>query len=265
VVDFHSVPESVEKTRLNGSTRTPKEPVGDMLPQASQPSERTIVLVDRRVLSRECLAHALKAADPGSSILSFSSAADWLEQRPGSAPACLVILHVNQGKIHGQELGRELALIKQAAGAPPVVLLSDEEDPEDIIGALNSGVQGYIPSSVPLSVAVEAMHLVAAGGTYVPVSSLLTCRRTIETSDQTIADSNGSGFTSRQTAVLKALREGKANKMIAYELNMCESTVKVHVRNIMKKLKARNRTEVAFKTSELFAAEDRRRLMLGGS
>jgi len=120
VVDFHSVPESVEKTRLNGSTRTPKEPEGDMLPQASQPPERTIVLVDRRVLSRECLAHALKAADPGSSILSFSSAADWLEQRPGSAPACLVILHVNQGKIHGQELGRELALIKQAAGAPPV-------------------------------------------------------------------------------------------------------------------------------------------------
>jgi DNA-binding NarL/FixJ family response regulator len=171
-----------------------------------------------------------------------------------------MILHVKQS--HGQELARELALVKQAPGAPPIVLLSDEEDPEEIIGALNNGVQGYIPSSVPLSVAVEAMRLVAAGGTYVPVSSLLTCRRTIETSDQTVAENNGSGFTSRQTAVLKALREGKANKIIAYELNMCESTVKVHVRNIMKKLKARNRTEVAFKTAELFAAEDRRRLML---
>jgi hypothetical protein len=62
-----------------------------------------------------------------------------------------------------------------------------------------------------------------------------------------------------------SLREGKANKIIAYELNMCESTVKVHVRNIMKKLKARNRTEVAFKTAELFAAEGRHRLMLEGS
>jgi DNA-binding NarL/FixJ family response regulator len=218
------------------------------------------VLVDRRVLSRECLAHALKAADPGSSTLSFSSAAEWVEQSQSVSSACVIILHIN--RLDGQELGRELALIKQSAGAPPVVLLADEEDPEDIIGALNSGVQGYIPSSVPLSIAVEVMRLVAAGGTYVPVSSLLTCRRTIETSDETVADTNGSGFTSRQTAVLKALREGKANKIIAYELNMCESTVKVHVRNIMKKLKARNRTEVAFKTSELFAAEDRRRLML---
>ena len=52
-------------------------------------------------------------------------------------------------------------------------------------------------------------------------------------------------FTARQGAVIRALCSGKANKIIAYELNMCESTVKVHVRNIMKKLKAKNRTEVA--------------------
>ena len=58
-------------------------------------------------------------------------------------------------------------------------------------------------------------------------------------------------FTRRQVAVIDALRKGKANKIIAYELNMCESTVKVHVRNIMKKLNAKNRTEVAYLASEL--------------
>jgi DNA-binding NarL/FixJ family response regulator len=58
-------------------------------------------------------------------------------------------------------------------------------------------------------------------------------------------------FTSRQAAVIEALRMGKPNKSIAYELNMCESTVKVHVRNIMKKLKAKNRTEVAFMANKL--------------
>jgi DNA-binding NarL/FixJ family response regulator len=222
----------------------------DILLQASQSSERMIVLVDRRVLSRECLTYALKVVDPGLSILSFSSAAEWVEHRQSILPAWVMMLHINQ--LHGPELGRELALIKQAAGAPPVVLLADEEDPEDIIGALNSGVQGYIPSSTSISVVVGVMRLVAAGGTYVPVSSLLTCRCTTETSDQTVANINGSGFTSRQMAVIKGLREGKTNKTIAYELNMCESTVKVHVRNIMKKLKARSRTEVAFKTRELF-------------
>ena len=58
-------------------------------------------------------------------------------------------------------------------------------------------------------------------------------------------------FTRRQVAVIDALRKGKANKIIAYELNMCESTVKVHVRNIMKKLNAKNRTEVAYLASGL--------------
>ena len=58
-------------------------------------------------------------------------------------------------------------------------------------------------------------------------------------------------FTTREAAVVEALRKGKANKIIAYELNLCESTVKVHIRNIMKKLKATNRTEVAYKLREM--------------
>ncbi len=49
---------------------------------------------------------------------------------------------------------------------------------------------------------------------------------------------------------------GKANKVIAYELKMRESTVKVHVRNIMKKLNAKNRTEVAFMANELIQSGD---------
>jgi DNA-binding NarL/FixJ family response regulator len=51
-------------------------------------------------------------------------------------------------------------------------------------------------------------------------------------------------FTPRQLEVLERLNEGKQNKAIAYELGMAESTVKVHIRQIMKKLNARNRTQV---------------------
>ena len=49
------------------------------------------------------------------------------------------------------------------------------------------------------------------------------------------------------------MRRGKANKVIAIELGMRESTVKVHVRNIMKKLNAKNRTELSYKTSGIHA------------
>jgi DNA-binding NarL/FixJ family response regulator len=111
--------------------------------------------------------------------------------------------------------------------------------------ALEAGARGVIPTSLPLPVAVEAMRLVTVGGTFVPASCLTTLQRASH--DTATADPAGAGiFTSRQAAVIEALRKGKANKIIAYELNMRESTVKVHVRNIMKKLKARNRTEVAY-------------------
>ena len=45
--------------------------------------------------------------------------------------------------------------------------------------------------------------------------------------------------------MLRSLREGHQNKIIAHRLGISESTVKVHLRNIMKKLNASNRTQVA--------------------
>ena len=54
--------------------------------------------------------------------------------------------------------------------------------------------------------------------------------------------------TPRELAVIRAIRNGKSNKVIAYELGMCESTVKVHVRRIMKKLNAKNRTDAVMKS-----------------
>ena len=84
---------------------------------------------------------------------------------------------------------------------------------------------------------VEALRFVGAGGTYVPVQCLLAARQTPTAAPEAIA---ASGITSRELAVIQAIRQGKPNKVIAYELNMCESTVKVHVRHIMRKLQARN-------------------------
>ncbi len=54
------------------------------------------------------------------------------------------------------------------------------------------------------------------------------------------------GFTCREAEVVRLLRQGKPNKIIAFELSISESTVKVHIRNIMKKLNATNRTQVVF-------------------
>jgi DNA-binding NarL/FixJ family response regulator len=206
----------------------------------------TVVLVDKRTLVRECLTRSLSAIS-NCNVLSYPTLESWLDE-PDRPSASVVVFC--SAKTNDPDLQRSLFLLSQTAPDTPMVALSDAEDPDHIVETLEKGARGYIPTSVPLQVAVEAMRLVKAGGVYVPASSFMAARRTVaETAppDQTM---NGL-FTARQAAVVEALRRGKANKIIAYELNMRESTVKVHVRNIMRKLKARNRTEVAFMTNDL--------------
>ena len=135
-------------------------------------------------------------------------------------------------------------------GAIPVVVVANSDEPVEILAALEIGVRGYVPTSVKARVVAEAIELARAGGTFVPVSGFLALRDVIcgrAANERQMP----SIFTTRQGEVAEALRKGKANKIIAYELNMCESTVKVHVRNIMKKVQATNRTQVAYKLSEM--------------
>ncbi len=133
----------------------------------------------------------------------------------------------------------------------PVVVLADSDNLEQILRALENGARGYIPTSVDINVCIEAVALAMSGGTFIPASSVLAMRHLIDDRVQRTQHLYAM-FTLREAEVVEALRRGKQNKIIAYELKMCESTVKVHIRNIMKKLKATNRTEVAYKLSELF-------------
>jgi DNA-binding NarL/FixJ family response regulator len=227
---------------------------------ASQKGQTTII-VDRRSLSRECLARALMAAAPDTAVLTFATVQEWLQASSKPISASLLVLCTGSRSIRDADTSREIALLTQAGNMPPTAVLSDEEDPNQIIAALDCGVRGYMPTSLPLEVAIEALGIVRAGGTYVPASSLLSYRKALDGFSHPAMPAGGEAFTNRQMAVLKALREGKANKVIAFELNMQESTVKVHIRAIMKKLRARNRTEVAFKTNELFASEQRSRMI----
>lgn len=202
----------------------------------------SIILIERRALVRECLATSLQRAS-GYNVLAFATAETWV-QSADPAQACLIVLCTGD-EVRDEDVGREISVVAKLVGDLPLVVICGDENADQIVKALEAGARGVIPTNLPLAVAVEAMRLVAVGGTFVPASCLTALQRPSEVA--CMAEPNGKEiFTSRQAAVIEALRRGKANKIIAYELNMRESTVKVHVRNIMKKLKARNRTEVAY-------------------
>jgi DNA-binding NarL/FixJ family response regulator len=213
-----------------------------------------IAIIEKRIFVRECLTRCLKLTS-GYNVVSFPTVEAWLAACNRTSVS-LIVLCIS-GRLDEAETRREISLLAQPDNRTPTIVLSDVEDPDVIVSALDSGARGYIPTSVSLEVAIEAIRLVRAGGMFVPASSLVTARRAANCSPNSTRFGNGV-FTARQAAVVEALRRGKANKVIAYELDMRESTVKVHVRNIMKKLKAKNRTEVAFLASNLLIKSETR-------
>jgi len=226
---------------------------GERIEVEKEACERTLVLVDNRALDRECLAQGISAHKQGTQVLAFGSMEEWKRVREQFPPLAAILLHIGNKDIADQQVGDEIRRLIAEFKTAPLIILADSDHLMQILKALEYGARGYIPSSVGIRVCAEVIELALAGGIFVPASSVLAVRQILEANSE-IARPLAGLFTLRQTEVVEALRRGKANKIIAYELNLRESTVKVHIRNIMKKLKATNRTEVAFKLKDLFPA-----------
>ncbi|OHV88595.1 response regulator transcription factor [Mesorhizobium sp. ORS 3428] len=208
-----------------------------------------VVIIDKRALERECLARGLTEHNPTFRVRAVGSLDELRHFTDATEPSAFLVI-LGARKVTEQSVRAELLHFVAEVGAVPVIVVADSDEPGEILAALECGARGYIPTSVTVRVAAEATGLARAGGIFVPASCLLALREVIHATTNSARPLTGM-FTAREAAVVEALRKGKANKIIAYELNLCESTVKVHIRNIMKKLKATNRTEVAYKLREM--------------
>jgi DNA-binding NarL/FixJ family response regulator len=223
-------------------------------PAAPDGSGPLIAIIDPRTLGRDSLALALETGQGRFRSLSFADLGEWLQNEQVHGKTAAILLGIGSTDAGDPGLAEDLQHLARAFSHIPAIVLGDVEDPLHVLKILGHGARGYIPTSVSLSVAVEAISLARAGGLFVPASSLTPFRQT--PAERTQAASPVERLlTDRQAAVAEAVSKGKANKIIAYELNLCESTVKVHIRSIMKKLQARNRTEVAFKLHSLTARQ----------
>jgi DNA-binding NarL/FixJ family response regulator len=212
-------------------------------------ADRSIALIEARPFVRECIRLSMQSglALP---IATYSTASE-LE---GDTSAKLVVLSLMDAS---QEAcaGALLVLAEHIPGVP-IIVLASTNDVDLARTAISHGAKGYIPCTMGFEIALEAMRFVLVGGSYAPVDCLLAAPAQGPTSE-TLRDQPSPrsseiseplcDLTPRERKVVQAIQRGKSNKIIAYELNMCESTVKVHVRNVMKKWKARNRTDVAIR------------------
>ena len=229
----------------------------------------TILVVDARELRRAAMMGLLSAwADANSIELIAVAPDDAVEATEANANCRMVVFIVGSQSIRARENMQWIKVMRAIAPSAPIVVISDAEDGAEVVSSLGAGVQGFLPTSMGRELALQAFSFVLAGGSFFPPAAIRNIptaesqeppsgsrlRKTEQPSsggsqaappsdDDT--DAQGSSLTQRQQEVLQLLQEGQPNKVIARQLGMTEATVKVHVRHIMRKLGASNRTQAA--------------------
>lgn len=144
--------------------------------------------------------------------------------------------------------------LRQSHPEMPVVVVSATEEPKTIREAVTFGAAGFIPKSLGRHEIAKAIEAVLDGEIFLPESVREEEVDDDERQRLEIAK-RMSTLTPQQMRVLTLIAEGKPNKIIAYELDVAETTVKAHITAILRKLKVHSRTQAVLAAQTHFSKE----------
>ncbi|HID9414568.1 TPA: two-component system response regulator NarL [Proteus mirabilis] len=151
----------------------------------------------------------------------------------------LILLDLNMPGMNGFETLDQLRL-RSLSGRIVVFSVSNYSD--DLITALKRGADGYLLKDMEPEELLAALKQAAAGKMVVsPTLTPILAQSLREDRSEGEIDQ----LTPRERDILKLIAQGLSNKMIARKLDITESTVKVHVKHLLKKMKLKSRVEVA--------------------
>jgi DNA-binding NarL/FixJ family response regulator len=209
-------------------------------PGSIRSSVISIGLIDEKSFTRECITKSLQALDDRLDIVAFPTCEEYL-QNMGDQELVLYHIYDEMSKLYSDN--KSTLCVKKLLRLVPVIILSDTENADFLMDILEGGARGFIPTyDTTLAQMIEIIRFVKVGGIFVGPSTLFLRRN--KEKDVTDKPHARDQFTSGELAVLEQLKLGKANKTIAYELGLSESTIKAHIGKIMKKLRVTNRTQI---------------------
>jgi DNA-binding NarL/FixJ family response regulator len=218
-----------------------------------------IIIIDSKKLRQAGIVHLLDAwARAMGLTLSALELASPIEKHR-TAGCAMVVLSVGCASVEDPQQQTLIKCVRKLMPRTPLVVLSDREEPNEVCATFEAGAAGFMPTSMDPSVALQALSFIKCGGSFFPPFVLhrempsVATQATIERPDQADIRSSRppSRLSAKQEEVLRLLRQGQSNKVIANQLGMSEATVKVHLRCIMRKLGVANRTQVAIASMNL--------------
>lgn len=200
-----------------------------------------IVLIDDHTLFRSGI-KALLARQEGFSIIGEASdglsGVKLVEQtRPD-----VVLLDLDMPVMNGREA---LAQILSSRPGQTVVMLTVSEEGEDLTECMRLGARGFLLKNINAEFLIESIKKAAEGdNVFSPEMTARLVQSLINPGTPAVAGALDS-LTQRELEILGHLAAGRSNKVIARKLDLAESTIKVHVQNILRKLELTSRVQAA--------------------
>ena len=200
----------------------------------------SIIIIDDHPLIRRGI-KALSSMDDAFQVIAESdNGADGLELAKTHQPD-IILLDLNMQKMDGLQT---LQAMKAADIDSKIIILTVSDNVKDIVATLRAGADGYLLKDMEPEDMLERLHQVVEGHIVMSqkVSELMVRGLHEESQNESRKTAE---LTQREEEILSLIAKGLSNKVIARKLNIVESTVKVHVKHLLKKLNLRSRVEAA--------------------
>lgn len=207
----------------------------------SDDSPTEILIVDDHPLFRRGVRQLLDMDETVAAVGEAQSGEEALRMVSASEPD-LILLDLNMRGMDGIATIRAL---RDADVQARILVLSVSDNDEDVVSALRAGADGYLLKDMEPEALLERIKEAAAGRMVLSESLTQVLAEAVggqRSSDESALLRN---LTTREHEVLRGLAKGMSNKLIARKFDIAEGTVKVHVKNVLRKLKLRSRVEAA--------------------
>ncbi len=196
----------------------------------------SILIIDDHPLLRRGISNLVSMDQSFKVIAEASNGTEGLQLALTLNPD-IILLDLNMEVMDGLQT---LKAIKASELESRVVILTVSDNEKDVVATLRAGADGYLLKDMEPEDMLARLHQVVEGQIILSdkVSDLVV-RGLHEESHDSVK------LTGRENEILALIAKGRSNKLIARELNIVESTVKVHVKHLLRKLKLRNRLEAA--------------------
>ncbi len=202
-------------------------------------NSRSVLIIDDHPLFRRGMCQLLEMDSQYHIVGEAADGSSGLQQL-GKLQPDLVLLDLNMADMNGLQV---LEAIKQRYSEMLVVIITVSNQDSDVARAIHSGADGYLLKDMEPEDMLEKLRRLTDGQVVLDDNIALLLANILRSGSP--ATLGQTGLTGREHEILQLLVRGLNNKLIARELDISDGTVKVHVKNILRKLKVKSRLEAA--------------------